>query len=360
VLDGSLRATGSGGIFTVAGNNFHNNGTMAVGGGDTLRQTNAIVADGNTGTIVIDANGTFDVGGSVGVIASIAANQTLDFSAAPGVLRLRQPTAFAAVIKGFASTDTIDLAGLAATTATWSSGQLTIANGGSSVAVLSLPDDYSAAIFNVGTDGAGGSAVTITATCFAAGTRILTPRGEVAVERLREGDRVVTVSGEAQPIQWIGHRRVDFHRHPNRQRVLPVRVAAHAFDLGRPQRDLVLSPDHAVFIEDVLIPIRHLVNGSTVAPVERRVITYYHIELPRHGVLLADGMPAESYLEAGARRAFANGGSVMQLHPDFVPSRIGHAMLWEADGYAPLMVAGAAVDRARQTLAERARLRAAA
>jgi collagen type I alpha len=204
----------------------------------------------------------------------------------------------------------------------------------------------------VASDGATGSDVTVTATCYAAGTRILTPRGEVPIERLHRDDLVLTISGQTQPISWVGHRLVDFQNHPNRQRVLPVRIAAHAFGPGRPKRDLLLSPDHAVFVEGVLIPIRHLINGSNVTQVEWQTITYYHIELPRHDVLLAEGMPAESYLEAGARNAFGNGNDVIQLHPEFTPPQDYYATLWEQYGYAPLVVAGEVVERIRDTLAE--------
>ena len=133
-----------------------------------------------------------------------------------------------------------------------------------------------------------------------------------------------------------------------------MRIAAHAFGPDRPRRELLLSPDHAVFVEDVLIPIRHLINGTTVAQITRQAITYYHIELPRHDVLLANGMPAESYLEAGARDAFANGGGALQLHPDFAPPLDHYTILWEAQGYAPLVVTGAALERAREALARQA------
>jgi hypothetical protein len=193
--------------------------------------------------------------------------------------------------------------------------------------------------------------VTLTANCFAAGTRIRTTRGEVAVEHLREGMLVLTVSGSPQPVRWIGHRHVDFRWHPNRQRVLPVRVAAHAFGPERPTRDLLLSPDHAVFVEDVLIPIRHLINNSTVTQIDCDAIMYYHVELPRHDVLLAEGMPAESYLDTGVRNAFANGDASMQLHPDFAPQCDHFALLWETRGYAPLVVVGEQLDWARRNLA---------
>ncbi len=191
-----------------------------------------------------------------------------------------------------------------------------------------------------------------------AGTKILTPRGEVAVEHLHEGDLVQTVSGHSRAIRWTGGRRVEFHRRPNRQRILPVRIAAHAFGADRPKRDLLLSPDHPVFVDGVLIPIRHLVNGSSITQIQRHSITYSHIELLSHDVLIANGLPAESYLEAGARDAFAEGAAVFRLHPDFASPRHDYALLWELYGYAPLVVAGPELERVRHRLADRDQLAA--
>ena len=111
-----------------------------------------------------------------------------------------------------------------------------------------------------------------------------------------------------------------------------------------------------MFVEDVLIPIRHLINGTTVAQITRQAITYYHIELPRHDVLLANGMPAESYLEAGARDAFANGdGRGLAASSGFCPAARPLHDMWEAQGYAPLVVTGAALERAREALAKNRR-----
>lgn len=187
-------------------------------------------------------------------------------------------------------------------------------------------------------------------TCFAAGTQILTPHGWLAIECLREGDDVLTVSGSARKIVWIGRRRVDCQRHPQPDQVMPIRVAAHAFGDGRPHRAVLLSPDHAVFVEDVLIPIRLLVNGSTVARAPVASVVYYHIELPRHDVVLAEGLPVESYLEVDDRRLFDNAGSVIGLHPRFAPDERRVSMLWEAIGYAPLVRAGREVDAVRAKL----------
>jgi hypothetical protein len=348
VLNGTLNAIAKGGTFVVAGGSksaFSNNGTMVVGNGDTLSVTSAIAA--GTGTIEIATAGVANFA------SAVASGQTLEFTDATGVLALQAPGSFAAVISGLGIGDTIDLAGIAATKALWSAGSpgsLALTNSGTAVATLSILGDYSKDAFVVTGDGASGTTITITPMCFAAGTRILVPVGELAIEDLRPGDMVVTESGRTQPIRWIGRRHVDFRHHPNRQRVLPVRVAANAFGPCKPRRDLLLSPDHALFIDDVLIPVRHLVNGSTVAQIACREVTYYHIELPRHDVLLAEGLPAESYLEAGAREAFAECDGAIRLHADFAPTVDRFAMLWETEGYAPLVVAGSALERVRRRL----------
>lgn len=181
--------------------------------------------------------------------------------------------------------------------------------------------------------------------CFAAGTRILTTDGPVAVERLAPGQHAVTADGIALPIIWIGHRSVDCTHHPDPARILPVRVRRGAFGRGQPRRDLLLSPDHAVFFDGVLIPIRLLVNRHSIEQIAADRITYYHVELTRHAVLLADNLPVESFLDTGNRSAFANGGPGIQLYPDFAP------MTWEAAGCAPLVVTGAPLQAARRHLA---------
>ena len=184
--------------------------------------------------------------------------------------------------------------------------------------------------------------------CFASGTRILTSAGEVPVEDLAIGDTVSATFRDSLPIKWIGHRRVDCRRHPNPERVWPVRVRAGAFDEGIPHRDLWLSPDHAVFVGEVLIPIKRLINGTSVEQVLVDEITYYHVELTSHDVLLADGLPVESYLETGGRSAFANGGGPVALFPEF------HVRVWEAMGCARLIVTGPERDAARMLVNARA------
>jgi hypothetical protein len=146
--------------------------------------------------------------------------------------------------------------------------------------------------------------------CFQAGTHLLTERGEVAVEALREGDRMVTFSGRGdvlKPITWIGQRRIDLVTHEYPARARPVRIRAGAFGEAIPHRDLLVSPDHAIYVDGVLIPAKHLINGTTVVQDPgMEEAHYFHIELSEHDVLLAEGLTAESYLDTGNRDVFAD------------------------------------------------------
>lgn len=182
--------------------------------------------------------------------------------------------------------------------------------------------------------------------CYVSGTKILTERGEVAVEKLQIGEMVVTAGGALRPIKWIGHRAIDCSRHPDPEIVWPVRVARSAFGDNMPTADLWLSPGHQIVAEGVLIPIKLLENGKSIAQHERSKVEYWHVELDRHDILLAQGMPAESYLDCGNRRAFVNGGEFIELHPDFAPKHWAETCL-------PLVLAGAEVQRAKAALLAR-------
>ena len=184
--------------------------------------------------------------------------------------------------------------------------------------------------------------------CFRAGTGIATPRGDILVERLKVGDRVITHSSGEKAIMWIGRRGIDCRRHPDPVRVLPVRVAAHAFGPGSPRRDLFLSPGHAVFVDGDLIPVKCLINGTTVRQVPACQVTYFHIELDDHEVIFAEGLATESYLDTGNRPDFANGGPSLALYPDL------SAITWETASCAPLVLAGPRLEAARARLADRA------
>jgi Hint domain len=144
--------------------------------------------------------------------------------------------------------------------------------------------------------------------CFTSGTRIRTEHGEVAVEDLKVGDLVVTSSGSSRPIVWLGHRKIRCASRENPRDAWPVRVSAGAFGEGKPERDLYLSPGHAICVDcvgEVLIPVGKLVNGATITREVRETIDYWHVELESHDVLFAEGLEAESYINVDNRLFFA-------------------------------------------------------
>ena len=159
---------------------------------------------------------------------------------------------------------------------------LTFTGGGQTLGSIAFA--AGTANLSIGTD-ANNDAVIIA--CYAAGTRIATPDGPVAIEHLCPSDLVISGFGGAVPVRWLGHREVACSRHLHPETVWPVRIRPDAFADDVPCRDLLLSPDHAVHAEGVLIPIRCLVNGRSIVQQAVRKITYWHLELPAHDIVLA-------------------------------------------------------------------------
>jgi hypothetical protein len=138
--------------------------------------------------------------------------------------------------------------------------------------------------------------------CFAEGTRIACPEGERAVETLRPGEMVLTSAGVARPVSFIGRRTLDLTQDPINA---PVRIPAGAIADGVPSRDLRVSPDHAVMMENVLIPARSLI-GDAVVQERGESVTYYHIQLESHDIVLAENTPCETLLNTDDPSNFDN------------------------------------------------------
>lgn len=207
-------------------------------------------------------------------------------------------------------------------------------------------------------DDSGGTQVFLAAVCYAAGTRILTTNGEVPVEQLAPGDLLVTIDRSGtrtvQPIKWIGERRVNLAAHPHPEFAAPVRICKDAFSEGIPARDLLLSPEHCIFVDGRLVPVRLLVNDMTIVQ-ERQAghVHYYHVEMPQHSLLLAEGLLAESYLDTGNRAFFSNAGLALILPPEFHVN--AGLKCWERDACAPLAVGPAVVEPMWRALVHRAK-----
>jgi hypothetical protein len=305
-----------------------NSGTLFAAGG-----TETLTAPIITGTGVLEIDNKGDLAVNVG---SVVATQTVTFSDATGVLTIGTLDGFSAVIGDMIAGDSIVVQGTSIASLSF--------NAATHVLTLFDPSNAQAGVLKFGTSVTDQSLISVNGLtpCFVAGTRISTVRGEVAVEDLQVGDRVQVVQGgHAEPVVWLGHRTVNCARHPEPPKVWPVCVAAHAFGPGRPLHDLWLSPDHALYVGDVLIPVKYLINDSSIAQVPMDEVTYYHVELPQHSVLLAEGLPAESYLDTGDRVKFTNGDGVIALHPDFASRQ------WEAKGCAEIVVTGPELVAAR-------------
>jgi Hint domain len=278
------------------------------------------------------------------VLFGSGGDDTLDISNTSGTLPV--------TISGLNQTgDIIDLTaiGTNGTISSQSASEVTVAGSLGSVTVLL--DGSDAAVFQVLSDAANGT--DLEPACFCRGTLIRTPDGEVPVEMLAIGDLVLTATGVARPIKWIGQRSYAARFAYGRRHILPICVAAGAIGNRVPSRDLWLSPNHALYLDGVLIEARDLVNGASI--VQRQTaaaaIEYFHIELDSHDVLIAEGALAETYSEDGNRLLFHNATEYRMLYPDddAQPARY----------CAPRLAEGELVERVRTQIARRVRMRAA-
>ncbi|EAR50572.1 type I secretion target repeat protein [Oceanicola granulosus HTCC2516] len=142
--------------------------------------------------------------------------------------------------------------------------------------------------------------------CFTPGTRIATPRGEVLVEELREGDRIITRDNGIQEIRWVGAKKMsgaDLVKNPH---LKPVLIRAGALGAGLPERDMLVSPNHRVLVandqtqlyfdeREVLAAAKHLVGTPGVHRVDVMATTYIHFMFDQHEVVLSDGSWTESF-----------------------------------------------------------------
>jgi hypothetical protein len=174
---------------------------------------------------------------------------------------------------------------------------------------------------------------------------IRTPRGEVRVEDLRIGDLVVDIEGRPHPVKWIGTRRYQAPL-PERVDVVPILITAGAFARNVPDRDLYVSPLHALYMDGVLVPAGALVNEVSVrrCPDIAR-IAYFHIETEAHQVILANNTPAETFIDMNSRTMFENHAEYGKLYGRCTRQRVMRA---------PRLESGPGLERIRQNIAARA------
>jgi len=288
-IDQSLIVTGLSGFeeFGGAGSIIDIAGTLTLGADYSTAGDNAIVGSGE---VAVEAGGIFNIENAYG--------GTISQLSEGGLINVSNVSESAASYIVNAN-DTVTLnfsGGVTYTLAFGNTAGLSVAISGSNFVITSSAGPV----------------------CFASGTRIRTVRGEIAVEDLTVGEFVVTGSGEIRPVVWIGHRHIE----QPRPGAWPVCVRAGAFGDGQPMRDLRLSPGHAVCVDvlgEIFTPVSGLINGLTILAEPVAEVTYWHVELESHDVLLAEGLPCESYMDAGNRAFFGRQyGRLQAVDPERV------------------------------------------
>ena len=153
--------------------------------------------------------------------------------------------------------------------------------------------------------------------CFATGTRIATPDGDRTVETINPGDLVLTHDGRAVPVIWRAWQSVVNPRNLSVGRG-PVRIDAGALGPDLPNGPLTVTADHALLFDDMLINAGTLVNGTTIrllplAGLPAARFNYWHLELEKHECVVANGVPAESFIDYVGRSGFDNYDEYLEL-----------------------------------------------
>ncbi len=314
----SVASVLSGEIFDVYGGTLTSSNSLVAGAlsGVTINLAYGGEYSNGSGLISLLNGATINFGTDGGTFLANAGGSTLDLSGL--------------TITGFTQgVDKIEFSGLSSPLASYSvttsgSNQIinlysstgtelgTVTVSGSTLATGTFTSGTTGPLTVTDTDVSGSYNVTLSATsgivpCFLTGTMIATADGEKPVESLKIGDLVLTDEGDAVPVRWIGKRTIST-RFADPVRTIPVRIKAGALGHNLPVRDLLISPDHAVLVENTLVNAGALVNGTTVlreANMPGKFV-YHHIEVDEHTLILAEGVSAETFIDHVDRMSFDN------------------------------------------------------
>jgi len=311
---------------------------------DTTLNLDPIVAIGAATTFNISDNGTVNYDPAIGISAlntfnvgtggtlSLSENvtatalDTINFSGTGGTLVVPESLITANILSsvtGFGVNDTLQIENSTdvIASAEYSGGALHFLDaGGNEVGsmAMTLDGDVDPGAFSV-TDLGGGNFAIVA--CHLRGTRIRTAQGDVAIEDLKIGDRVMTESGALRAIKWIGCRSYSSVFAAKNPSVQPVVIARGAIADAVPAHDLYVSPNHAMYIDGVLVEARQLLNGRTIRPAPMAAtVEYFNIEFDTHDVIFAEGAPSETFLDRECREMFQNAHEYAALYPEDAPA----------------------------------------
>jgi hypothetical protein len=279
-------------------------GSLAGGGMLVVEGGGHLVLDGTDtysgGTIVSASTlelGTATAAGTGAITLAAGGHATLQID---GTLPADMP---ANTISGFVPGDIVHLENVtfdsAGSVMLGANNQLQITEGGKTYDLqLDTSEDFSGNVFHLGAATDHSTLITEATACYCPGTLILTSRGEKPIEQLTIGDRLVTKSGARRRIRWIGRRSYAGRFAAGQKHILPICIKAGALEDKVPRRDLWISPQHAMYLEGVLIEAKDLVNGASIVQAEQvEKVEYFHIELETHDVIIAEGALSESFLD---------------------------------------------------------------
>jgi hypothetical protein len=124
------------------------------------------------------------------------------------------------------------------------------------------------------------------------GTPVMTLAGEMPVEHVVAGDRVVTRSG-AMRVEGVEGRAA--------ARVAMIRISARALGHDRPDQDLLLPADQTLLVrgwrarmlfdaDQAVVPVSRLIDGTHVRKAARADLWLIRLTLPRAAVLQVGGL----------------------------------------------------------------------
>lgn len=187
--------------------------------------------------------------------------------------------------------------------------------------------------------------------CFLAGTMIKTVNGSIAVEDLKIGDQIFTYHDQQNicSVTWVGYRDFNVRTDLSSEDAAgyPVKIVKDAIAEGVPCKDLLVTPEHSILLQGQFIPVRMLVNGSSIF-YDRSITSYtfYHIETEEHSVISANNVLTESYLDTGNRHYFSFDNNVTSI--------ANKKKEWNKDSAAPLVTTRDIVEPIFIQLKERA------